>query len=201
MKTCSCLNNIKIKPDEFCIQCVHKHLASAFALTDFIADENDKLMPRIAAQVCLALFHLKPKIKEYADEINACKWIIQKILSRTQQIQEWVVVLKNLTASVWKNEKFQFKEQIVELTDREDLILKLSNAIELINFEPSYELVNISLAIGQLVLATWDFKKLGMMTEMNECREIYVSLETKKPMTELLMLMRSRIWKQETVNS
>ena len=74
-ETCNCSSNNKVKPNETCLFCCHKHLAAALALTNesFL---DDSILLRIASQIQLAAWHFD---KNYLEYVNECKRIILRI--------------------------------------------------------------------------------------------------------------------------
>ena len=178
---CSCNANAKVKPTEFCIYCVHKHLSTALSLTEFIKKDICPIDYRIAAQVNLAMLHLLDKADSYEKEIKLCKDIITNTVDKNVFIKD----LEQLTSHFWKsiNESrtsLNEKESYRELSDStiEFAILKISVAIELMKYEPSYESVNYSTAIGQIVNASWTLNNIDKQLA-EQCRSIYHSIENK----------------------
>lgn len=160
-KHCNC-KSTKIKPNETCLFCCHKHLAAALALTN---EEilNDNLLLRIASQIQLAAWHFD---KNYIEYVKECKNIINKVLS----FNLFKDNLIQLTENTWnlyssnKNIKHQYFNTDVSKIENIDQnyldgMLCISNAIELYKYEESYKDINMSYIIGQLTLASWHFQK------------------------------------------
>lgn len=161
-ETCDCSSNNKVKPNETCLFCCHKHLAAALALTnESIFD--DSILLRIASQIQLAAWHFD---KNYLEYVNECKRIILNVL----YFKEFKTNLINLTESSWnlylknKNIKHQYFNTDISSLEGIDQnylngMLCVSNAIELFYYENTYQSINFSYVIGQLVLASWHFQK------------------------------------------
>lgn len=161
-ETCNCSSNNKIRPNETCLFCCHKHLASALALTnESLLD--DSILLRIASQIQLAAWHFD---KNYLEYVNECKRIIINVLT----FKEFKKDLIALTESSWdlylknKNIKHQYFNTDISSLENIDQnflegLLSISNAIELFSYENTYESINFSYVIGQLTLASWHFQK------------------------------------------
>lgn len=179
---CSCLQNIKVKPNEFCIFCVHKHLTTALSLSEFVTNEKRVVDYRIAAQVNLAILHLIDKAKDYENEIVICRNIIFNVINKKEYFSD----LNKIVDYFWKESnsiepirlKYEEKKEI-DNNSIEFALLKMSIAIELMKYEISYENVNYSTAIGQLVNAGWVLNNIDKQLS-EQCRNIYHDIENRQ---------------------
>ena len=201
MENCICSSN-KVKPNETCLFCCHKHLAGALALTN---EElfNDELLLKIASQIQLAAWHFN---KNYLEHVKECKRIINKVLS----FELFKEDLKNLTENTWnlyldrkniKHPYFNIDISNIENVDRNylDGMLCVSNAIELYSSESSYKKVNMSYIIGQLVTGSWHFQKDYKNYEQR-LRIIYNKINTDNFNIKELEEFKSLLWKKYKEN-
>ncbi len=102
------------------------------------------------------MLHLSDKMNEFKDEMNLCRYIIKNAIDGNNFYDE----LSYLASYIWEkvNNKaviFSMKADDADIIEDkiEFVILKISTAIELLRYEPFYESVNYSTAIGQLALS------------------------------------------------
>lgn len=161
MENCNC-KSLKIKPNETCLFCCHKHLAAALALTN---NElfNDELLLRIASQVQLAAWHFD---KNYIEYVKECKNIINKILSFNLFKENLIKLTENTWKLYLKDKNIKHPYYNTDISKIENIdqnylegMLCISNSIELFKYEEDYKDINMSYIIGQLTLASWHFQK------------------------------------------
>jgi hypothetical protein len=161
---CTCSSNIKVKPFDSCIFCAHKHAASALALTKFLINEESIISLKICSQLILSKWHLSKNYKNLIDENDD---IVNLILN----LKDFQNKLTNYVENLW--ELINDNKYDSLLVNNEDFfsnnegsykngMLALSNSIELLKFENAYKNINISYAIGQLVISTWIFDNIDI---------------------------------------
>lgn len=198
---CICASN-KIKPNETCLFCCHKHLAAALALTN---EEllNDELLLRIASQIQLAAWHFD---KNYIEYVKECKNIINKILT-FNLFKEDLITLVEESWELYLNKKgvkhsyFNTNINSIENIDQNylDGMLCVSNAIELYKYEEHYKNVNLSYVIGQLTLASWHFQK-NYKNYSLKLRIIYNKINTNTFNINELEEFKIYLWKKYKQN-
>jgi hypothetical protein len=159
---CTCSSNIKVKPFDSCIFCAHKHAASALALTKFLINKESIISLKICSQLILSKWHLSKNYKSLIDENDD---IVNLILN----LKDFQNKLTNYVENLWELINDNRYDSL--LVNNEDFfsnnessykngMLALSNSIELLKFENAYKNINISYAIGQLVISTWIFDNI-----------------------------------------
>lgn len=178
---CSCANGAKVKPTQYCAFCVHKHLSTALALSEFVTAERRAIDFRVAAQVNLAVLHMTDRAEEFRGEIAFCHGVIASVV-RKGDFREG---LCRVTSHFWEAARSasgaapaRSWEAAEALSDGsiDFALLKVSAAIELMRYEISYEGVNFSTAIGQLVCAGWALGRLDRQLG-EECRGLCHRIE------------------------
>lgn len=192
---CSCSSDIKTKPTEFCLYCIHKHLSAALVLSEFITNKVKVIDYRAAAQINLAMLHLLDKVDDYEEEISVCHSLIFRILSKKSFIQDLEMLVKRFWDEI-NGVKHDIIESRAEQIDENDIrvaALKLSIVIELMKYERTYEDVNFSTAIGQLVNASWILQNVDEDLS-DECRKAYHNIENHNISIEDIEKIRSSVF-------
>lgn len=195
---CNC-NSKKVRPNETCLFCCHKHLASALALiNDYLKDDLNLL--RAASQIKLAAWHFD---KNFEDFVKRCNIIIDKIFA----FQSFKTDLISLTEDTWElvkdpnlNKSFPyFNTNITALTSLKpsftEGMLNVANAVELYYYEDQYQEINESYVIGQLNLATWNFQKDYQNYSM-KCRLMYNKFNTASFKIDELIEFSKFLWQK-----
>lgn len=161
MEKCTCTTN-KVRPNETCLFCCHKHLAAALALTNNSLID-DTLLLRIASQIQLAAWHFN---KNYLNFVERCQKIIKKVLFFEEFKSELIKLVEDTWDLYSKNKNIKYQYYNIDISKLENInqnylngMLCVSNAIELFSYENTYQDINLSYVIGQLVLAAWCFQK------------------------------------------
>ena len=145
---CTCSSNIKVKPFDSCIFCAHKHAASALALTKFLINKESIISSK----------NYKSLIDENNDIVNLIlnlKDFQNKLTNYVENL--WELINDNKYDSLLVNNEDFFSNNE---SSYKNGMLALSNSIELLKFENTYKNINISYAIGQLVISTWIFDNI-----------------------------------------
>lgn len=195
MNECECNKTKKLRPFDSCIFCAHKHAASALALSNFLNESNILLKFRLISQLNLSKWHLN---KDLNTIINLYNQIILNIFNDG----EFKNGLTSLVEILWdlRNDKkmnISFNNYNIIVNEDKCLLnglIHISNALELIKYEYSYEDINLSYAIGQLNLAVWCFQDIN--NEFAEdSRRLYKDIEANKINTDKFEYLIIKIFK------
>ena len=180
MNECDCNKAKKLRPFDSCIFCAHKHAASALALSNFLTESNTLLKFRIISQLNLSKWHLN---KDLNNIINLYDKIILNIFNGDEFKNDLTLLVETLW-DLRNNKKLNisFNNYNIIVNEEKGLLnglIHISNALELIKYEYSYEDINLSYAIGQLNLAEWCFQDIN--NEFAEdSRKLYKNIETNE---------------------
>lgn len=199
---CTCSSNIKIKPFDSCIFCAHKHAASALALTNFLIDDKSIILLKICSQIILSKWHLSKKYKKLISNSNE---IVNKIINFKDFKNDLITYVEDLWTLIndntyddliINNEDFFSKFEPSYING----IITLSNSIELLKSEINYKNINLSYAIGQLVISSWMFQDLDVETSLiirNIYKKIEISYENTSKINDNIIEMNkllSKLW-------
>lgn len=198
MEECNCKNQGKVRPNETCLFCCHKHLAGALALSNDYIKEDINLL-RVASQIQLAAWHFD---KNFEHLVFRCQFIIDKILSFQNFKKELIELVEHSFQLLKDNKNNNFLYLNTNIASLEGLkpsyhkgMLCVANAVELYNYEDQYQEVNESYVIGQLLLASWHFQNDYKNYSM-KCRIIYNKFNNGKFKITELIEFRNFLWQK-----
>ena len=199
--SCSCINNHAVKPYETCVFCGHKHIVTALVLRG--RDHSEQSISYAIGQLVLASWHYNAHFLEMQDkcmetiEAYESQSVVGDKLLNSLCIDAWNLVITH------QNSKQKYysveKEQILPFAPSIIQAHRAIAAANALSHELNYKSINLSVTIGQLILAAWHYDKEYHNLAL-KCRTCWLKAERLQDCQKELASLQESAWRLVSPN-